>query len=172
MRGRLLHKEVLVDLDITDLNSYIRAGPMQFFGGTHRCPYFPPVVVLLRACVGNEAGPPESWTEEQVIEGERERERDARLRMGKETHRNGPSMQKTQVESETEQGARIYIYLRVYVDYTSGYNRSGRRNRCRCLFANALRGYDGGTAGSTRAFLEAARASQNLQKEARENDRG
>ena len=59
-------------------------------------------------------------------------------------------------------GARIYVYLRMYADYISGYNRSGRRNRCRCLFTSALRGYDEGTAGSTRAFLEVARASRNL----------
>ena len=45
MRGRLLHEEVLVNLDIADLYSYIQAGPMQFFGGARRCPYLPPVVV-------------------------------------------------------------------------------------------------------------------------------
>ena len=35
------------------------------------------VVALLRACVENEAGPPGSWTEEQVIKRGKERERDA-----------------------------------------------------------------------------------------------
>ena len=102
----------------------------------------------------NEAGPPGSWTEEQVIEGERER--DSRTYGQRNTQEHGPSTRKTQVEPETEQRTRIYIYLRINIEYASGYNRSGRRNRCRCLFAYALRGYSGGTAGSTRAFLEAA----------------
>ena len=100
------------------------------------------VVALLRACVENEAGPPGSWTEEQVIEGERERERLAYVWAKKRT------------------GTQTHIYIRINTEYASGYNRSGRRNRCRCLFVFALRGYDGGTAGSTRAFLEAARASR------------
>ena len=93
--------------------------------------------------------------------------------MGKQTHGNTARQRKRHERSQRQsKGTRIYVYLRMYADYPGGYNRSGWRNRCRCLFANALRGNDGGTAGSTRAFLEAARASRNLQKEARENDKG
>ena len=58
-------------------------------GGTNSVAHMVNVVALLRACVENEAGPPGSWTKEQVIEGERERE--TRVRIGKETHGNGPS---------------------------------------------------------------------------------
>ena len=115
---------------------------------------------MLRACMENKVGPPGSWTEEQVIEGERERERDSRTYGQRKAQGHGPSTHETQVEPETEQRTRIHIYIRINTEYASGYNRSGRRNRCRCLFVFALRGYDGGTAGSTRAFLEAARASR------------
>ena len=67
-------------------------------------------VALLRACVENEAGPPGSWTEEQVIEGERERETLAYV-WAKNAQEHGPSTQETQVEPETEQRTRICIYL-------------------------------------------------------------
>ena len=67
-------------------------------------------VALLRACVENEAGPPGSWTEEQVIEGERERETLAYI-WAKNAQEHGPSTQETQVEPETEQRTRICIYL-------------------------------------------------------------
>ena len=33
MRGRFLHKEVLVNLDVADLDLNVRTGPVQFLGG-------------------------------------------------------------------------------------------------------------------------------------------
>ena len=45
MRGRLLHEEVLVNLDVADLDPYVRAGPVQFFGGARCRPYLPPVLL-------------------------------------------------------------------------------------------------------------------------------
>ena len=41
----------------------------------------------------------------------KERERETLVRMGKETHRNGPSTQKTQVELEIEQMLRYKLNI-------------------------------------------------------------
>ena len=108
----------------------------------------------------NEVGPPGSWTEEQMIDGGKG-ERETRLRMSKETQGHGPSTQKTRMDTETKRHECMYINKWQINNRARDRLQPNRpANRCRCLLVCARKRYDGGAAGSTRAFLEAARASR------------
>ena len=88
-------------------------------------------------------------------------ERDAHARMHKGAHGKAARQRRRHKWSRRQsKRTRVYVYEYGYADEPNGYNRSGRRNRCRCLYTYAHRGHDGGTVGSTRAFHGAARASR------------
>ena len=103
-----------------------------------------------------------------MIEGER-RETETRVRMSKETQGHGPSTQKTQTDTETERHECMYIKERQMNEQSTRAVTTEQAGEQMQMLdrLRTKRGYNGGAAGSTHAFLEAARASRNLQKRKR-----
>ena len=92
-----------------------------------------------------------------------------------DTQGHGPPTQKTQIDTDTKRRKQINVCINKRQTRATtldgvrvGYNRIGRRTDADACSLALTKGYNGGAAGSTRAFLEAARASpENLHRKKR-----